>query len=146
MGTEAKLTALEIQGFQSIFARARLDLNGITLLYGPNSAGKSSVSDAIELLKEISADKPDWDQVKQMVDRWASYIYSEANLNYQRERETNGLKVDLFRTLRLAVEFAFNFEDPIDDPETYTLRPGRWPKLGGWGSVAKEQDDPLSRD
>ena len=146
MGTEEKLTALEIEGFQSISDRARIELNTITLLYGPNSAGKSSVSDAIEFLKEVSAHQPNWDQIKQMVDRWASHNHSEENISYQRRREASGFKEDLFRTLRLAVEYEFNFEDPDDDPETYSLRPGRWPKLGGWGRVDKDQNDPLSRD
>ena len=47
------ITAIELEGFQSIERRTRIDLKPITLLYGPNSAGKSAIFDALELLRII---------------------------------------------------------------------------------------------
>ncbi len=45
------LLSLEIEGFQSIRDPVRIDFAPITLLYGPNSAGKKAVFDALELKK-----------------------------------------------------------------------------------------------
>lgn len=68
----SKITAIELENFQAIEQRTRIELKPITLMYGPNSAGKSSVFDAIELLQVI-LDPAKFDQVKaaDMVDRWA---------------------------------------------------------------------------
>jgi predicted ATPase len=41
-----QITAIEMENFQSIERRTRIELRPITLLYGPNSAGKSTVFDA----------------------------------------------------------------------------------------------------
>lgn len=67
-----RITAIELENFQSIERRTRIELKPITLLYGPNSAGKSSVFDAIELLR-VLLDPAEFDQKKaaEMVDRWA---------------------------------------------------------------------------
>ena len=46
------LTAIEIENFKSIGERQRIELAPITLLFGPNSAGKSSIFDAIHFLRE----------------------------------------------------------------------------------------------
>lgn len=43
-----KLTRFTVQGFQSINGRFSIDFEGITLLCGPNSAGKSSLIDALQ--------------------------------------------------------------------------------------------------
>ena len=48
-----RLLSLEMENFQSITQSVGLDFAPITLLYGPNSAGKSSVFDALEFLKLI---------------------------------------------------------------------------------------------
>lgn len=42
-----KLTRFTLQGFQSINGRFSIDFEGITILCGPNSAGKSSLIDAL---------------------------------------------------------------------------------------------------
>ena len=47
------ITAIELENFQSIAQRTRIELRPITLLFGPNSAGKSAVFDALELLRAI---------------------------------------------------------------------------------------------
>ena len=45
------LTAIEIENFKSIGDRQRIELAPITLLFGPNSAGKSSIFDAIHFMR-----------------------------------------------------------------------------------------------
>jgi predicted ATPase len=86
-----KITALELENFQSIERRTRIEFKPITLMYGPNSAGKSSIFDAIELLQTI-LDPVKFDQSKaaDMVDRWA-------------RRPGN----DGWRETSLAIEFPF---------------------------------------
>ena len=68
----SKIIAIEFENFQSIKERTRINLGSITLLYGPNSAGKSSVFDALELIECI------WDPIKfespkvqAMVKKWS---------------------------------------------------------------------------
>jgi len=39
--------------FQSIYNPTYMNVEGLTLLYGPNSAGKSSIIDVLRLLKNI---------------------------------------------------------------------------------------------
>jgi hypothetical protein len=54
------LTSLEIENFKSIAARQRIDFASLTLLFGANSAGKSTILQALlylhELLERGSAD------------------------------------------------------------------------------------------
>lgn len=91
----ARITAIELENFQSIERRTRIDLKPITLLFGPNSAGKSAVFDALELLRTL-LDPTLFNQERatEMVDRWA-------------RRKGN----EPVRETFLAVEFLFEFED-----------------------------------
>ncbi len=50
------LTGIFLENFQSISAPAYIKMAGITMLYGPNSAGKSSVLDALDFVLKISDD------------------------------------------------------------------------------------------
>lgn len=52
--------ALELENFQSIRDRVRIDLAALTLFFGPNSAGKSAVLDAFELLRCYWGRLGDW--------------------------------------------------------------------------------------
>lgn len=94
----ARITAIELENFQSIERRTRIDLKQITLLFGPNSAGKSAVFDALELLR-ILLDPTIFDEKKaiELVDRWA-------------RRKDNQSVRETF----LAVEFPFKFENVYD--------------------------------
>mgnify|MGYP003338713161 CR=1 FL=1 len=49
----AQITAIELENFQSIERRTRIELKPITLLFGPNSAGKSAIFDALDLLRVL---------------------------------------------------------------------------------------------
>lgn len=91
-----RITAIELENFQAIEQRTRIELKPITLMYGPNSAGKSSIFDAIELL-QVLLDPAKFDQIKaaDMLDRWA------------RRPGRDG-----WRETGLAIEFPF---DELDD-------------------------------
>src|SRR5260370_30714598 len=47
------ITAIEIENFKGIRDRVRIDLKPITLLFGPNSAGKSTILHALHYAREI---------------------------------------------------------------------------------------------
>lgn len=47
------ITAIEIENFKGFGPRQRIELRPVTLLYGPNSAGKSSVLDAFHYAREL---------------------------------------------------------------------------------------------
>ena len=54
------INKITIQNFKSIKDRVKIDIKPITLLFGPNSAGKSTVVQALHYLKEvIEYDNPD---------------------------------------------------------------------------------------
>lgn len=67
-----RLVALEMEYFQSIVERTRIEFAPITLLYGPNSAGKSAVFDALEIVKRVWGG-PDFveQEVQKLLRRWA---------------------------------------------------------------------------
>lgn len=48
-----RLTRIEIENFKGIRSRQQVELRPITLLFGPNSAGKSTVIHALHYLREI---------------------------------------------------------------------------------------------
>lgn len=48
-----RLTRIEIENFKSIGDRQKVELRPITLLFGPNSAGKSTILQALHYLREI---------------------------------------------------------------------------------------------
>ena len=93
-----RITAIELENFQAIERRTRIELKPITLMYGPNSAGKSSIFDAIELLQVI-LDPAKFSQQKaaDMVDRWARHPGQDG-----------------WRETSLAIEFPFEDLDSVD--------------------------------
>jgi hypothetical protein len=48
-----RLTALELMNFKGIGTRQRIEMKPITLLFGPNSAGKSTILQALHYVREI---------------------------------------------------------------------------------------------
>ena len=47
------ITAIEIENFKAFGERQRIELRPITLLFGPNSGGKSTVLHALQYAREI---------------------------------------------------------------------------------------------
>ena len=48
-----RLSHIEIENFKGIGSRQIIELKPITLLFGPNSAGKSTILQALHYLREI---------------------------------------------------------------------------------------------
>lgn len=58
-----RLSRIEIENFKAVGKHQAIDLKPITLLFGPNSAGKSTVLQALHYLREIlERENPDPDQ------------------------------------------------------------------------------------
>ena len=49
----ARLTAIELENFKGIGERVRIELKPITLLFGANSAGKSTILQALQYVREV---------------------------------------------------------------------------------------------
>lgn len=121
-----KITAIELENFQSIERRTRIELKPITLLFGPNSAGKSTVFDALELIR-ILLDPNDFDEDRaaDMVNRWA-------------RRKKGSVAV---REMSVAVEFVFNFEEIVEiwgDPNNWR---GHYPRTEVPGFYIYREND-----
>ena len=54
-----KINKLFLENFQTIKDGVWIDLKPITIIVGPNSAGKSAIHDAIYLLEQIIVTNPD---------------------------------------------------------------------------------------
>jgi AAA15 family ATPase/GTPase len=69
-----KLTALELENFQTIERHTVVPIRNLTLMFGPNGAGKSSIYDALDLLKIIFSE--DWGvkskKLSDLLERWAT--------------------------------------------------------------------------
>ena len=62
------ITAIELENFQSIRKRTRIDVRPLTFLYGPNSSGKSAIADAIDLFSSMLFEKEEI--IREKIKRW----------------------------------------------------------------------------
>jgi AAA ATPase domain/Protein of unknown function (DUF3696) len=67
----AQLESIVLENFQSIRDRTTIPVRPLTLLYGPNSSGKSAIYDAFELIKATFGPEASADEVDRLVLRWA---------------------------------------------------------------------------
>ena len=61
---EPMLKAITMKNIKSLIEPARLEFNALTLLFGPNSAGKSIFLDATSIMMKIFNEENDWRQEK----------------------------------------------------------------------------------
>ena len=84
----SKITAIELKNFQTISDRKIIPIRDLTLLFGPNSAGKSAILDCLTFINELCSDK--WDELEDMLTRWArkkngKYIENSVGVGIQFE-------------------------------------------------------------
>ena len=76
-----KLTAIELENFQTVSKRAVIPIRDLTLMFGPNGAGKSAIFDALDLMSLLFSN--DWgnknNKVNDYLDRWARKESSDKN-------------------------------------------------------------------
>ena len=75
----SEITSIYLQNFQSIRGAVELPIRPLTFLYGPNSAGKSAVHDALHLLNVALKSG---DGLADLVRRWthAGALTAEASM------------------------------------------------------------------
>ena len=84
-----KITAIELENFQTLGKRTLIPIEDITLMFGPNGAGKSAVFDALDLMKLILSD--DWGYECSTLEK---YIYKSSR-NSSTENPTNSLAIGI---------------------------------------------------
>jgi len=93
-----KITAIELENFQTIGKRTVIPIRDLTLMFGPNGAGKSAIFDALEFLKLILSD--DWgndcEKVKELLDKWSR------NVGTRNPSKSLGLGIQIFMDDRWA--------------------------------------------
>lgn len=87
-----KITAIELENFQTIGKRTIIPIRDLTLMFGPNGAGKSAIFDALDLLKVILSD--DWGQdcskLEAMLTKWSR------NVNAGKPSNSIGVGIQIF--------------------------------------------------
>lgn len=87
-----KITAIELENFQTIGERTVIPIRDLTLMFGPNGAGKSAIFDAIELLRLVLSD--DWGtdckKLKALLDKWSR------NVGEKNPSKSLGLGIQIF--------------------------------------------------
>lgn len=103
------ITAIEIENFKCIGERVRIELAPVTLLFGPNSAGKSTIIEALlyffEILERNNVDAHETQKGGKTID-----LGGFRNLVHLR---------DLSRSVKLKVEFEVDFLEPPPEVESF---------------------------
>jgi predicted ATPase len=78
-----KITAIELENFQTIGKRTIIPIRDLTLMFGPNGAGKSSIFDALDFLKILVSD--DWgyenENLINLLNKWSRNITTKTASN-----------------------------------------------------------------
>lgn len=64
---------ITLQNFQGIRRKTFIPFGELTLLYGPNSSGKSAVADALTLITKLFDDKSNSAEIKNLLGRWINH-------------------------------------------------------------------------
>ena len=71
-----KITAIELENFQTIGKKTVIPIRDLTLMFGPNGAGKSAIFDALEILRLILSD--DWgtdgQKLSALLNKWSRNV------------------------------------------------------------------------
>ena len=85
----AIIQSLAIKNFQSIRERVLIEFKPLTLLYGPNSAGKSAILDALTLVGAVVGRTPSYD-IDLLMDRW-----THRGTHVRPEQNRPGIEIDV---------------------------------------------------
>ena len=123
-----KLTAIELEKFQTISKHTIIPIRDLTLMFGPNGAGKSSIFDALEIMNTLFSD--DWgkgnEKLNSYLDRWARKDGSEESADeigfgfqylFEEGWVPDGLPREKEAPLRHIAIASLSFRDYIEDFE-----------------------------
>lgn len=107
-----QLKAIELKGFQVFDQLTRIDFGDITLFFGPNSAGKSAITDALMLISELTKPSQDFSNAKvaELLDRWA-----RRNQVANAEQREVFIGVETTFDLLEDCPFNYNFRGTLED-------------------------------
>jgi AAA15 family ATPase/GTPase len=97
-----KIISIEIENFQSIKNKTRINFGDITLLYGPNSSGKSAIFDAFELVECV------WDPIKFDNEKLIAML-----------KKWSRIENDEYLPLSLAIEYEFREDGTHPDYDVW---------------------------
>jgi hypothetical protein len=88
----AKITAIEVENFQTIGKRTVLPIRDLTLLFGPNGAGKSIIFDALDFLRLLVSGNwgEDCSDLKNLLKKWSR------NVNTQNPSNLLGVGIQIY--------------------------------------------------
>ena len=93
----ARILSIELDNFQSLAKCSKIEFRPITLIYGPNSAGKSAIFDALDFLRLLTVDKKS--------DRVLRELLRSCH------KSTNEDGDEEYQTLKVALEMEFDWPD-----------------------------------
>lgn len=105
------INKITIQNFKSIKDKVEIDLKPITLLFGPNSAGKSTVVQAIHYMKEI-LERNNTDPGKTDLGGEAIDLGGFANLVHRKEGDPE----DIYKNNPIVIGFQIQENDLLEPP------------------------------
>jgi len=105
------ITKITLENFKGIKDRVEIDLKPITLLFGPNSAGKSTVVQAIHYMKEI-LERNNTDPGKTELGGEAVDLGGFANLVHRKEGDPG----DLYKSTPIIIGFEIKENDLLEPP------------------------------
>jgi len=116
------INKITIQNFKGIKDKVEIDLKPITLLFGPNSAGKSTVLQAIHYMKEI-LERNNTDPGKTDLGGEAVDLGGFANLVHRKEGDPE----DIYKTSPIVIGFEIEEDDWIvpEFPGDHKYREGK---------------------
>ena len=104
----SKITAIELKNFQTVSDRKLIPIRDLTLLFGPNSAGKSAILDCLTFISQLCSDK--WDNIEDMLTRWA------------RKKEGKYIEAAVGMGIQFEVDRKWEFHNSFSSPEKSPLK------------------------
>jgi predicted ATPase len=104
----SKITAIELKNFQTVSDRKLIPIRDLTLLFGPNSAGKSAILDCLTFINELCSDK--WDNIEDMLTRWA------------RKKEGKYIEAAVGMGIQFEVDRKWEFHNYFSSPEKSPIK------------------------
>lgn len=116
-----KIEQIALENFQSLRDRVEIPIRPLTFLFGPNSAGKSSIYDSLAFVNAVF--KESEDTVKKLINRW-SHISKECVHSESRDFSKMTIEVRFISWEFFLGGYSANLGDPASLPEEFWTKSG----------------------